>query len=134
MRKINISISLIIFLILVSACSPSPTSQLMPPSWLQDDWGVTDGNRTILITFTKDNMLLYDNLQLEIDLKSSLELNPHVEISNQGSTNTSYQVELYNTSTHSYLKISVIYTAATDSILYIESAGGLSQRLTLGRL
>lgn len=132
--KKNSSFLLIVILILVTACSPSPTSKLSIPSWLQDDWIVSDGNRTILITFTEDNMLLYDNYQLRMDIKSSLELNPHVEISSQGSTDTVYQFELYNTSTYSYIKVTVVYTAATNSIVYTESTGGQSQSLILARM
>ena len=132
--KKNSSFLLIVILILVTACSPSPTSKLSIPSWLQDDWIVSDGNRTILITFTEDNMLLYDNYQLRMDIKSSLELNPHVEISSQGSTDTVYQFELYNTSTYSYIKVTVVYTAATNSIVYTESTGAQSQSLILARM
>lgn len=132
--KKNSSFLLIVVLILITACSPSPTSKLAIPSWLQDDWIVSDGNRTILITFTEDNMLLYDNYQLRMDIKSSLKLNPHVEISSQGSTDTVYQFELYNTSTYSYIKVTVVYTAATNSIVYTESTGGQSQSLILARM
>ena len=133
MRKVHLTIIFCV-LILITACSPSPTNRLATPSWLQGDWIVSDGITTIQISFTEDNMLFYYNNQLNLDIKSSLSLNPHVEISNQGSTNTTYQFELYNSATNGHFRITIVYTSSTDTILYTENIDGISQDLVLSRM
>ena len=105
-----------------AGCSGSPDSGIIIPSWLQDEWYDTDGDPYRLV-FSGNNIMIYENGQLVMDIGSNLQLYPHVEISSQGSTDTTYQLTLLNTSTHQYMYITVRYTASSDTILFDYSDG-----------
>lgn len=121
MRKLSLTI-LIAIIVIFTACSGSPNSGIIIPSWLQDEWYDTDGDPYRLV-FSSNNIMIYENGQLAMDISSDLQLYPHVEISSQGSTDTTYQLTLLNTSTHQYMYITVRYTASSDTILFDYSAG-----------
>ena len=121
MRKLSL-ILLIAIIVMFAGCSGSPDSGIVIPSWLQDEWYDTDGDPYRLV-FSGNNIMIYENGQLVMDIGSNLQLYPHVEISSQGSTDTTYQLTLLNTSTHQYMYITVRYTASSDTILFDYSAG-----------
>lgn len=136
MKRLSFLVVVIIVLLFAS-CSPNGSAGIAPPSWLQDDWGATDGSSTVVISCTKDNIQLYFNNELRMDLKSSLAMNPHVVIESQASTDNSYQIRLHNTtSSLNDMTISFLYTKSTDTVLYTEyyTLGGTGNTYTLGRL
>lgn len=90
---------------------------MVVPVWLQGEWYDTDGD-PYRLDFNRNNIMIYENGQLVMDIGSNLQLNPHVIIDSQGSTDTTYQLRLFNTATHQYIYITVRYTASSDTILF----------------
>ena len=134
MKKTYI-LALIVVVLLVASCSPSRSSEIMIPTWLRDDWGVTDGVSTLVVSCKSDNIQVYFNGQLEQDYKSSLAMNPHVIIDSQSSTDNSYQLRLYNTITSDSMTVTFLYTQQTDTVRYTESyTYGSGNSYVLGRL
>ena len=121
MRKISL-IFLVVIIVMFTACSGSPNSGIVIPSWLQDEWYDTDGDPYRLV-FSRNNIMIYENGQLAMDIGSNLQLYPHVVINSQGSTNTTYQLTLFNTSTHQYMYVTVRYTESSDTIVFTYSDG-----------
>ena len=135
MRRLPVLVIAIVVLLFAS-CSPNGSTAIAIPSWLQDDWSSTDGVSTVIISCTKDNIQLYFNNELRMDLKSELAMNPHVVIESQASTDNSYQIRLHNTTSSSNnMTISFLYTKAADTVRYEEyyTLGGTGNTYTLAR-
>ncbi len=131
MRKLPI-VMLIAIVAFLTACSGSPDSRIVTPSWLQGEWYDVEGDPYRLV-FRENNIIIYENEQLAMDFGSNLELYPQVEISSQGSTGTTYQLTLVNTSSHQYLYITIRYTASSDTILFNYSDGYSSLIISAAR-
>lgn len=126
MKKRNILLLFIAMIVMMTACSPGGGNVISTPSWLQDDWYTNGSGDSVHLSITRDNIQIYVNGQLQEDIKSSLALNPHVEISSQASTDNSYQIDLYNTIQKSTMRISILYTESNNSILYKEIYDGIT--------
>lgn len=122
--KKNILIVFVTFIVLLTACSQE-VRKISTPSWLHGSW-VLSGNGDIAELYvTEDNLQYYLNGYLELDIKSNLEINNHVEIKNQASTNNSYQIDLYNTQNQSIARINILYTERNNTITYKEIFNGI---------
>lgn len=116
MRKIFL-VALVTIIVLFTACSGSPNARIATPSWFQDEWYDTEGD-PYTVTVTSDNIIIYENNRLAMDFKSNLSLYNHVIIDSQGSTDTTYQLTLLNTSTHQYMYITARYTQSSDTVTF----------------
>ena len=130
--KIHVLSMLLIAMILAVSCSsgPSLSREIIVPDWLIDSWTSVEDPATSM-KLTSDNMLLMTNDLISIDLKSMLELNPQVGITQQDHTDTTYIVRLLNTEMDAQLLMNFVYPESADTVVLTMSGDTYPVPVTL---
>ncbi len=115
-KVFSIVFTIALSLVIVS-CSSSPSlkDSLNVPTWLQDNWIASDGTQ---ITFTSNNMLIYYNNILMIDLSAMCQMSP-AGIEAEGSTGNTYYFRMFNPDNGGQLYMTATYSASSNTVSMI---------------
>ena len=130
--KIHVLSMLLIAMILAVSCSsgPSLSREIIVPDWLVDSWSCVEDPASSM-TLTEDNMIMYANELIVMDLKSMLELNPQTGIAQQDSTDNTYIMRMLNTATGAQLMLNFVYTESADTVVLTMSGDTYPVPVTL---
>ena len=121
MKTLKKSLIILTAVLMLVACSGSVSNNIAIPGWLQGSWEAPGG--AVVLTFKPDNILVYSEGNLAMDYKSQLKLNPESIISNQGSTDTTYNIAFKDTSNNLIFEvITIVYTEDNDTARFTQES------------